>query len=255
MLNIKNYHRAQSLKEAYELNLNKNNVVLGGMLWQKMQSKNVATAIDLCDLNLDKIEERETEYHIGAMVTLRDIERSESLNGMTDNAIRECLKDLVGVQFRNLATVGGSVFSKFGFSDITTLLLALGAKVEFYNKGVISLEDFLKQDYERDLLVRVIVEKRSYNTVFMAQKNSKTDFPVLNCAVTENEKHYKIVIGARPLKAEIITFEKQDDIKELAKAASEKFTFGDNKLASASYRKHICSVLIMRACEQLNERR
>ncbi len=255
MLNIKKYHKAQSLEEAYELNLKKSNVVLGGMLWLKMQRKNVATAIDLCDLNLDKILETENEYHIGAMVSLRDVEKSECLNRVTNDAFYECVKQLVGVQFRNLATVGGSVYSKFGFSDITTLLTALDAKVEFYKKGIISIEEFLRCDCERDILVKVIIEKKDYDTVFISQRNSKTDFSVLNCAVTENENEYRIVIGARPQKPVAITLKKQADLVGLAKCASEKFVFGDNMLASAVYRKHICSVLISRATEKLNERK
>ena len=46
---------------------------LGGMLWLKMQNRNVNFAIiDLSDLHLDQIEEIDDEIHIGAMVTLRE---------------------------------------------------------------------------------------------------------------------------------------------------------------------------------------
>ena len=37
MLTIKNYVRASSLEEAYELNQKRNNRIVGGMLWMKMQ--------------------------------------------------------------------------------------------------------------------------------------------------------------------------------------------------------------------------
>ena len=47
MLKIKNYVRVQSLEEAYDLCQKKNNVVLGGMLWLKMQRRSIGTAIDL----------------------------------------------------------------------------------------------------------------------------------------------------------------------------------------------------------------
>lgn len=50
MLTINQYVRAESLEQAYELCQKKRNVVLGGMLWLKMQHRNVETAIDLCDL-------------------------------------------------------------------------------------------------------------------------------------------------------------------------------------------------------------
>lgn len=44
---------------------------------------------------------------------------------MTGGAVRESLRHIVGVQFRNLATVGGSIFGRFGFSDVLTMFLAL----------------------------------------------------------------------------------------------------------------------------------
>jgi len=45
VLTIQNYVRAGSLEEAYALCQKKNNVVLGGMLWLKMQRNRVDTAI------------------------------------------------------------------------------------------------------------------------------------------------------------------------------------------------------------------
>ena len=46
MLEIAKYVRAESLEEAYDLNQKKGNVVLGGMLWLKLQNRRVNTAID-----------------------------------------------------------------------------------------------------------------------------------------------------------------------------------------------------------------
>ncbi len=103
MLKITNYVRPQTLDEAYELCRKKGNVVLGGMLWLKMQNRTIHTAIDLCDLGLDKIEEKDDEYHIGAMVSLRALETHEGLNALTQGAFYEAVKHIVGVQFRNCA--------------------------------------------------------------------------------------------------------------------------------------------------------
>ena len=115
MLSFNQYVRAQSLEEAYTLCQKKSNVVLGGMLWLKMQKKNAGTAIDLCDLGLDQIEESEEEYRIGAMVSLRTLENHAGLNALTQGAMAEAVKHIVGVQFRNLATAGGSIYGRFGF--------------------------------------------------------------------------------------------------------------------------------------------
>ena len=70
MLKIKNYVKAESLQQAYELNQKKTNRLLGGMLWMKMSSAQIQTAIDLSGLMLDQIEEKEEEFRIGCMVTV-----------------------------------------------------------------------------------------------------------------------------------------------------------------------------------------
>ena len=90
------------------------------MLWLKMQRNRVDTAIDLSGLGLDQIEETGSEYRLGAMVTLRQLELHPGLDRLTQGAMAESVRHIVGVQFRNLATVGGSVFGRFGFSDVLT---------------------------------------------------------------------------------------------------------------------------------------
>ena len=116
MIKIKDYVRVGSLEEAYELNQKRSACILGGMLWTKMGQRQVQTAIDLSGLGLDQIEESEEEFSIGCMVTLRQLEEHEGLNAYTDGAARESVRSIVGVQFRNLATVGGSIWI-FGWAD------------------------------------------------------------------------------------------------------------------------------------------
>lgn len=154
------YVRAQSLDEAYELYQKKPNFVLGGMLWLKMKNKTLGTAIDLCDLGLDQIDEDENEFRIGAYATLRQIETHEALNAYTHGAIAESVRHIVGVQFRNVATVGGSIWGRFGFSDVMTIFRALGAKVRLHKAGIMDLDEFAALPRTtRDVLVSVIVPK------------------------------------------------------------------------------------------------
>ena len=104
---------AESLEQAYELNQKKRNCIIGGMLWLKMGNRMVPTAIDLSNLGLNTIEENEEEFSIGAMVSLRQLELHAGLNEYTHGAVKNAVKDIVGVQFRNLATVGGSIWGRF----------------------------------------------------------------------------------------------------------------------------------------------
>ena len=197
------YVRAQSLDEAYELYQKKPNFVLGGMLWLKMKNKTLGTAIDLCDLGLDQIDEDENEFRIGAYATLRQIETHEALNAYTHGAIAESVRHIVGVQFRNVATVGGSIWGRFGFSDVMTIFRALGAKVQLHKAGIMDLDEFAALPRTtRDVLVSVIVPKNAKGVVYLSQRNQSTDFPVLTCAVANRSGRYVAVIGASPYMAE-----------------------------------------------------
>ena len=110
MLTINNYVKAKSLDEAYELNQARNARVMGGMMWMRLGNAKVQTLIDLSDLGLDQIEETERYFKIGAMCTLRQLELHEGLREAYGDSIAESVRHIVGVQFRNQATVGGSLY-------------------------------------------------------------------------------------------------------------------------------------------------
>lgn len=268
------YVRAQSLDEAYELYQKKPNFVLGGMLWLKMKNKTLGTAIDLCDLGLDQIDEDENEFRIGAYATLRQIETHEALNAYTHGAIAESVRHIVGVQFRNVATVGGSIWGRFGFSDVMTIFRALGAKVQLHKAGIMDLDEFAALPRTtRDVLVSVIVPKNAKGVVYLSQRNQSTDFPVLTCAVANRSGRYVAVIGASPYMAEPVwdeegildcladaktdgnaaltdNSETNAKIDKFSEYVAEHIRFGSNIRAGAEYREIICRVLTRRAVTQ-----
>lgn len=258
MITIQKYVRAQSLEEAYELNQSRRNRILGGMLWMKMGSGSIDTAIDLCDLGLNTVEETENAFRIGAMVTLRELELHPALNAYYGNAVRNAVKDIVGVQLRNMATVGGSIWSRFGFSDVLTVFLSMDTEVELYRGGVVSLEDFTKMKYDNDLLVRLIVKKTPGTFVYTAMRNQRTDLPVIACAVSSIGGEYRAVIGARPARAMVVRDEKgllAEGVNARSAAAfaqyvAETVPLGSNVRASAAYRKRLVKGLVERSMRE-----
>ena len=248
MISIQKYVRAQSLEEAWQLNQNKLNRILGGMLWLRLGSGNVNTAIDLCDLGLNTIEETDDAFSIGAMVTLRDLEVHEGLTSCFANAIANAVKDIVGVQFRNMATVGGSIWGRFGFSDVLTVFLALDSYVELYKGGIIPLEQFAGMKADNDILVRLIVEKTPCKVVYSSVRNQRTDFPVLACAVSRMNGEYRASIGARPSRAMLIRNENADGF---AAYVADNAPTESNLRGSAEYRTHLIRVLVERSMQEL----
>lgn len=265
MIRYKEYKRAKSLENAYELLVkSRKNTVIGGMIWLNAGNGQYATVIDLCDLQLNEIEEEEEFFKIGAYVTLRQLEVSERLNAYYSNAFNEAVKHIEGVQLRNLATAGGSVCQRAGFSDLCTLLLAMDAKVTLYKRGTMQVADFLKLDRrEKDILINILVPKTAKKVVFLSQRNTHTDLPVLNCGIVKMGTSLRVVVGARPALAELVTVDEEDvqaklsDEKWIDRFAADvpnKLSFAGNIRASAQYRKMICEVLVRRGLLILKDR-
>ncbi|MBQ0005619.1 MAG: FAD binding domain-containing protein [Clostridiales bacterium] len=253
MITIKEYIRPKSLEEAYELNQKRNNRIIGGMLWIKMQRTPVNVAIDLGALGLDTIEETSEEFSIGAMVTLRQLEQHEGLNSYSDNAIKTAVQDIIGVQFRNMATIGGSIWGRFGFSDILTVFLAMDTYVELYKGGVISLREFSGMKYDNDILVRIIVKKKPCKVIYDAMRIQRTDYPVITCALSCIDGSYRAVIGARPGKAVVVEDTgilsegiTEDSAEAFASYVASNVRTSTNMRGSAAYRKHLIKGLTAR---------
>lgn len=259
MITIQKYVRPQSLEEAYQLNQIKNNRIVAGMLWLKTGSGNINTAIDLCDLGLNTIEETDTEFSIGAMVTLRQIEQHIGLNSYSQNAVCDAVKDIIGVQFRNMATVGGSLWGRFGFSDVLTVFLCMDSYVELFHGGIMPLSEFANQKYDTDLLVRLIVKKTKGNFIYRAMRAQRTDFPVLTCAVSKLNETYLVSIGARPGHALLVKDDQnilssgitEETAKKMAEYVAKSIPTASNLRGSSAYRSHLANILTYRNFMQL----
>ena len=254
MLTFIRYLRATSLEEAYTEAQKKSSVVLGGGMWLRLGKRRIGTAIDLSDLGLCGVEETEDSYRIGAYTTLRDLECHAALNAQYNGVLRESLRAIVGVQFRNLATVGGSVFGRFGFSDVVTVLLALDASVELYKAGVVPLERFCTMGRVNDILTHVIIPKRSLSVSYYAQRNSATDFPVLNVCAVRSGEQVTVSVGARPARAVAYHYTFDGAAGEAERIANEiaaRAVFDSNTRATARYRQHLCCVLARRALDDI----
>ncbi|MBR5444490.1 MAG: FAD binding domain-containing protein [Clostridia bacterium] len=251
MLTIDKYLRPATLEEAYEAAQKKNSVVLGGMLWLRLANKRVGTAIDLSGLGLDYVTETDSEWKIGAYTPLRTLETHEALNRMTDDVFRRAFSGIVGVQFRNLATAGGSVFGRFGFSDVITAMLALDASVVLYKTGVVTLEEFCQMGKVNDILTEIRIPKTPVRTSYFAQRNTATDFPVLNVCAAKKKDQITVAVGARPLCSMVYRFDAGETAEIIAGQIAGEAVFAGNTRASAEYRRHLCRVLVKRAVDEI----
>ncbi len=253
MFTAKNLVYAASLEEAYTLNQKRSNKILGGMMWLKMSSANIHTAIDISGLGLQNIEETKDGFSIGAMTSLRDLELHKGLDTAYGGLFREAVRHIVGVQFRNTATVGGSIFSRFGFSDVLTALLCLDTSVSLYKGGHIPLEKFIAMPYDNDILVKIKIKKEDCQTCYQSRRITATDFPLLACAVSQTKGKWRIALGARPSRACLVDVSGLSEnpgeaqIDALLQNMHDTVKFGSNMRGSEQYRQILADVFIKRA--------
>lgn len=259
MFKAKNFVKVQSLEEAYELNQKKSTLVIGGMLWVKMAQYQKMTVVDLSGLGLNGIEETEEEFIIGCMCTLRDLELHRGLNeafgakGRTEGFLKDCTRHIVGVQFRNCATVGGSLFGRFGFSDVLTALLVLDSYVELYHGGLVPLSDYVNMPKDRDILVKVRIKKDGRVAAYASQRLTKTDIPLIAAAVSKVQGGWNVAVGARPAKARLVQVGDLGTVAGLAEEAVSQYTFGSNLRGSSEYREALARVYVRRLMEKIGE--
>lgn len=276
MLQVKEYVKVKSVDEAYELlQKNRKNRIIGGMLWLRLSDGVIPTGIDLSDCGLGQIEENGEEVKIGAMVTLREMETSPVTAGLYNGILGKCVADIVGVQFRNLATVGGSIYSRFGFSDVLTAMLCLPVDVVLYHGGRITLQEFVNKPYERDVLTHIIVKKEAGCAHYLTERRSATDLPVLAVGVSKIGGEWKISIGARPARAKLLTVaaaetlvnagtggeaesfagaDKFDaELMEVKRQIREECIFGSNMRGSKEYRELLAVTFAERAMKAIEE--
>lgn len=260
-MRFENYARPDSLATALEiLSKEKNAVIVGGNTFLRFSNKKYSTVIDLSNLHLTTVEETPETIEIGASTTFRDMEINPILINHFKNLIPKSVQQVVGVQFRNAATIGGAICGHYGFSEIITALLVLDCELVFANFGKISLIDYLADSkFKKDILTKIIIKKKKGKTSYQAIRKSDGDFPVLSLAVS-NQDGIKISVGARPslakpsLKAaELLTKNGITDetIKKAGEIIEEEFTYADDIRASGEYRKSIVAVLLKRALKEV----
>lgn len=257
-MKLKDYYRAQTIDEVVALiNKSRKNVILGGSHWLGLGQATYNLGIDISELGLGEIGETDHDLEIGGNVSLRQLETNPTVARYA-GILAEAVSGIVGVQFRNTARIGASVYSRFGFSDITAALLTLDAVVEIDGEKRLAMDDYLSMPKQRHFVTRIIIKKENLRYSYQAMRRNKTDIPYLIVAMSLSHGNlWRISVGARPGKSRLayktMAYLGQGgrDIDEATSILLEEVGFCDNIHASEAYRRHLASVFLGRGIRQL----
>jgi carbon-monoxide dehydrogenase medium subunit len=210
------------------------------------------------------------ELTIGAMTPLSTIEHSPEVLRAAPMIVRTMTR-LSNVRVRNVATVGGGLAHADPHMDLPPVLMALGASVSIVGPSgerTLPVEDLLTGYYETALAknelitqVRIPAQGATRAVYLKVTAGSADDWPALGVAVAldmagANVESARIVVSAATTKAtRLLAAEKTlighaaDDatFKAVAEAAVEEAEILADVRGSASYKRELLRVYIMRA--------
>jgi len=262
-MDVKRHYLAPDIEQAYKVWLDHpNNALLAGGLWLKKIGTPIEMLVDLGGLGLDKIVSNEEEIIIGALASLRDIEKHQAIRMIGNGFIAKAISSIMGVGLRNLATLGGSIAGKYPFSDVVTALLTLDVTLKFYPHHTISLADFLElREKTERILTHIHIKKTAVKGHFKKISNTPLDFAILNLAISYQDKDIRIAIGSRPSIAKLASKTSAylnsipnidiTHIEAAAKIMLEEMNFASTMAASGEYRRTLASAYLKRGLKEV----
>ncbi len=218
-----------------------------------------------------------TGLSIGALVTLRDLERSPLVQQRCP-ALHEAVSSVSDVQVRNAATMGGHIGTAHPASDILPVLIALNATVttrSVSGNRTIAVESLIVDAFRttlqpNELVTQVDVPPQPARTGSGYARFSirDGDFPIVGAAAALTLSQFGVCREARlvltsvgPAPVRTARAEqrlvgsplRQEDIRDAARIAAEEIDPTGEIMASAEYEKHLVGVMTRYALEKAME--
>jgi aerobic carbon-monoxide dehydrogenase medium subunit len=237
------YLRARTLEEAVEAMTEGGTLLAGGqsLIPQlKADQIKVSRVVDLSGLSgLDSIEEDETSFHIGAMVTHARLADVGGLLGQAASVLGD-------IQVRNRGTLGGSLAHRDPRADYYAVLLACDARLSVWDgdgQNTLSVEDYLHSPHSL-LVEKVSVPKSDGHYRRLADR--AVGWALAGVCLTEGRIGVTGV-GDHPYRAraseEALS---RGQTQEAVDSITHGATVRDDLEASAPYRAHMAGLILSR---------
>lgn len=257
-MSIRDYVKPDSLDAALAvLDGDERAVLLGGGAYLRLGAASHEVVVDLFELGLDGVRAEDDGLTIGGLATYRQLETDPAARRLAGGLLARSVEHIVGVQMRNVVTVGGTLAGRYAFANLTTALLALDATLVWHRAGRQGLDDFMTaKPAGKDILVAVEVADGGVRGAWQDVQRTRTDFAILNVAAVRRGDEWRIAVGSRPgiatlASAAATVAAVSGNPQAAGDAAAEELEFGSDLRGSAEYRRAVCRALVSRAVEEV----
>lgn len=243
------YHRPQTLDEALELL--KHGVPLAGGTRLTPGLRGIEALVDLQDLDLDQVVVDGARLEFGGTATLQAlVDNAAEL----PEALIEAVRLEAGWNIRNKATVAGTIVAGDGRSPLLTVLLAMGAELEFApGEERTSLAAVLDRGVDRTggKLITVIHAANPSRLEYAQVARSPADRPQICVAVASLGSTGLIRIALGGFGAHPMLVESEED-RAAAELAGTLYAEAGDQWASADYRSSVAATLVARLLAEVS---
>ena len=249
------YVRAGSVEEALDALATPDAKLLAGgqslLPAMKLRIARPSVVVDISDLDLNGIEERNGELVIGALTTWDELERSGARPAF--RALADCAAGIGDLQVRNLGTIGGGLAHADPAADMPAVTIALGARLTIRSKSgertidaaELALGPFMTSLAEGELITEVVVPvpDEGSGSAYVAIEHPASGFAVAGAAAFLGADGTSRIALTGVAAAPFLLNGELDDAE----------LFGD-RFAPVEYRRRLAGTLVDRATALAEQR-
>jgi len=249
--------------------------VAGGITFAFNPPNNVEELVCLRRLPLNYINKKDGAIHIGATTPISDLVSSGLIKSYADGIILATALRIGSTLNRNLITVGGNLVQPFIWSDLSTVAVALGARIIIQEKNKrleLPAEEFFSRIPSKflnpgSLVTEIIFPPFAKNARAAYEKFTLTeyDYAFLKVAIVltrtgEICRDIAIVVGGATVlpqrihEAEGILRGKPGSqilVNEASELASEELKLARDIRCSEKYKRDLCRVQVRGILEKI----
>lgn len=251
---VKEFLKAKSPAEAARLKEEKrgSQYFSGGTLINSLEyEKQPQVCISLEELGLKAVTKTPEGVILGAFLTLQELIDHVDV----PEPVKKGAGHVYSRNIRNMATLGGNIGGKRGYSALIPILIAMGAELETQEEGTVPVWDYVKGESE-SLILSVRVPRKKGAAVVRKVAKSAGAYPVITAGVYILEDGGKvdeavIALGGIAPKVERLTsleealkegaLKNNEEISDFVSAIVKPET---DFLGSAEYKKYISGVTV-----------